>query len=200
MPPRKSAISGSSGLSLMASSPCSMASRACPANARPRLRWECAAAELGLSLTAWRKAAINSRFPFQHRRIAERNVSPGIAIIERDGSDRVRATGTQALLAIDPAHVCGKYQAKSQQSSRRCVVRVRLDRPFEDADRRLEIRPRHPPDIRPARATSSQAPRSSAERESARIPSAANRWGSMAAATLRVISSCTLKMSPSSRS
>ena len=36
----------------------------------------------------------------------------------------------------------------------------------------------------------SQAPRSRAERDRARSPSAANKWGSMAAATLRVISSC----------
>ena len=73
---------------------------------------------------------------------------PGIAIIERDGA-RVACSrpAKQASLAIDPAHVRGKHQAKPQQASRRRVVRIGLDGPFEGVDRGLIVRLRHAPDM-----------------------------------------------------
>ena len=53
----------------------------------------------------------------------------------------------QRLIAIDPSHVRGKHQAKTQQALRRRVVRIGLDGPFEGVNRRLVVRARQAPDM-----------------------------------------------------
>ena len=65
--------------------------------------------------------------PFHEFRIAERGVPPGIAIIKRDRPNGVLAAGEQSLIAIDPTHVRGKHQEKSQQALGRRVVRIGPD-------------------------------------------------------------------------
>ena len=100
--------------------------------------------------------------PFHQCPIAERDVPPGIAIVERDRAHGVLAAGEQILLAIDPSHMRGKHQAEPQQASRRRVVRIGLD----GAVRARRSPSRSPPCVMRqtcvcARATSSQAPRSS---------------------------------------
>lgn len=66
---------------------------------------------------------------FHHGQIAERDLSPGIAIIDGRRANGVLATDEQAVIAIDPAHVSDKQKVKRQQASSRRVIRMALDGP-----------------------------------------------------------------------
>ena len=85
--------------------------------------------------------------PFHHSAIAEGDVPPGIAIIERDRLKGVLASRKQSLIAINPAHVRGKHQTKSQQALSRRVVRIGLRGAFERFERRLVFRARQAPEM-----------------------------------------------------
>jgi hypothetical protein len=51
--------------------------------------------------------------PFHQGAIAQRDVSPGIAIVEGNRSQGVLAPGEQPSIALDPPHVRGKHQAET---------------------------------------------------------------------------------------
>ena len=128
-------------------------------------------------------------------------MSPRIAIVERDRPYGVLAARQQAALGAHPAHVRREHQAEAEPAVRRRIVGMGLDRPSQGLDGGLVIGARHSPEMR--LRLGHQLPCAemlAASAASARMPSAASSRGSMAAATLRVISSCTAKMSPSSRS
>ena len=170
-----------------------------PAKAKPRLEMRVGRRRIRIEVD--RPAKRRDRLlgaPFHHGPIAKRDVPPGIAIIEGDRPHGVLAAG-RASLDRDRSTPCAR-QTPGKNPAGFAPARS-PDRPRRPV-RGRRSQSRSPARVRRqkcvcARATSSQAPRSSAERESARTPSAASRWGSIAAATLRVISSCTAKMSPS---
>src|SRR6266849_3454489 len=85
---------------------------------------------------------------FHEGQIAERDLSPGIAIIDGDRANSVLATNEQPVIAVDPAHMGSKREAKRQQASSRRVVGMRLNGPFESVDRGLVIQARQAPDVR----------------------------------------------------
>src|SRR5882757_7870317 len=85
------------------------------------------------------------RAPFHHRPVAERDLSPRIAIVERNCPKDVLAAGEQTAIPFGPAVMCCKYQAKPQQTSRRRVVGIRLDGAIERLYRSLVVRSREAP-------------------------------------------------------
>src|SRR5882757_634165 len=88
------------------------------------------------------------RAPFHHGPVAERDLSPRIAIVERNRPEDVLAAGEQALVPGGPAVMCCKYQAKTQEASGRRVVRISLDGALERPYCSCIVRSRETPDIR----------------------------------------------------
>src|SRR5262249_967369 len=69
----------------------------------------------GIWIEGHRLAKRRDRFlgaPFHHRPVAERDVPPGIAVVERDGAYRVVTASQQTLMGADPSHVGREYQAE----------------------------------------------------------------------------------------
>jgi hypothetical protein len=52
--------------------------------------------------------------PLHHGPVAERDMAPRIAVVQRDGATRVLAARPQPLDARDPPHVRAEHQAESQ--------------------------------------------------------------------------------------
>ena len=84
---------------------------------------------------------------FHQGQIAERDLSPGIAVIDGGRANGVLTTDEQAVIAIDPAHMRREQQAKRQQASRRRVVRMGLNGTFESVDRGLVVGACQTPDM-----------------------------------------------------
>ena len=74
----------------------------------------CAAAELGLRLDGapeGRDRLLGA--PFHHRQIAERDLPPGIAIVERDRANGVLAAGVQPWSRSTHPIMGGKHQTET---------------------------------------------------------------------------------------